>query len=77
MKEYSGNPEFPIWLLGDSPPINWADILEVPFDPRHPIRHNIWTSVLDVIQSEIYKTRKCRLNSEDIYIRNAILNASY
>jgi hypothetical protein len=45
-----GNKNFPIWLLGDSNPERWQGELKTPFDPRHPVRHNIWTSILDVIQ---------------------------
>ena len=34
MKEFSGNPEFPIWLIGDSPPERWAGKLDTPLNPR-------------------------------------------
>ena len=40
MREYAGDPECPIWLIGDSPPEAWVDRLATPLDPRHPARHN-------------------------------------
>jgi hypothetical protein len=46
MKPLVGDPDFPIWLLGDSNPKGWQSVLETPLDPRHPARHNIWTPVL-------------------------------
>jgi uracil-DNA glycosylase len=67
-----GNIQFPIWIIGDSNPEQWENELEYPFDPRHPIRHNIITSVLDVIQEQVYKEQKLRVNTKDIYVRNAI-----
>ena len=76
MKSSHGKPVFPIWLIGDSNPKNWEEYLKYPFDPRHPIVHNIWTSVLDVVQRELYKKNGKRLNAEDIYIRNAIKKAA-
>jgi hypothetical protein len=72
MKREDGKKEFPIWLLGDSEPANWQDILDTPFDPRHPARHNIWTSVLDVIQDKVYREKGIRLDSSKIFIRNAV-----
>lgn len=67
-----GSPSFPIWLLGDSNPKNWQDVLETPLDPRHPARHSIWTPVLDVIQDCIYRTARLRLDTSNLFIRNAI-----
>ena len=60
-----------IWLIGDSPPKNWHDKLKVPLDSRHPARHNIWTSVLDMIQETVFHDG-LRLDSERIYVRNAV-----
>lgn len=74
MKKDSGNKKFPLWLIGDSNPQNWQDILTAPFDARHPARHNIWTSVLDVIQDELFRKRKIRLETQTLYIRNAVEN---
>jgi len=54
MNESVGDPKFPIWLIGDSPPEAWADKLDTPLDPRHPARHSIWTSVADPMQDRFY-----------------------
>jgi hypothetical protein len=67
-----GKPNFPIWLLGDSNPKNWADALATPLDPRHPARHNIWTPIIDVIQDRVYRQAKLRVDTSSLYIRNAI-----
>ncbi len=72
MKREIGNKKFPIWLLGDSEPKNWRNDLEFPFDPRHPIRHGIWTSVLEVIQDQIFRKLGKRIDTTSIYIRNAM-----
>ena len=77
MKEYSGLPEYKIWLIGDSNPKSGKKI-EYPLDKRHPTRHNIWTSILDEIQDYIYrscckdKSYPKRLDAKKIYIRNAV-----
>jgi hypothetical protein len=71
MKEFAGKPEFPIWLIGDSPPDRWADELDTPLDPRHPARHNIWTAVADPMQDSLYRQSKRRLDTSELYIRNA------
>jgi len=72
MEREVGNPRFPIWLLGDSNPKNWADKLTAPLDPRHPARHNIWTSVLDVIQDSVFRKARLRVDTSELFIRNAI-----
>jgi hypothetical protein len=74
MKSEVGNKDFPIWLLGDSNPKNWQDILVSPFDSRHPARHSIWTPVLDVIQDNVFRKSRIRIDTSSIYIRNAIEN---
>lgn len=70
MKDSVGCPEFPIWLIGHSPPEAWADKLDTPLDPRHPARHSIWTSVADPMQDRLYQHRR-RLDTSRLYIRNA------
>lgn len=75
MRREDGNLDFPIWLLGDSNPRNWEDVLETPLDPRHPARHNIWTSVLDIINEQVFKTCRSRLDSSRLYTRNAVERA--
>jgi hypothetical protein len=72
MKREAGNPGFPIWLLGDSNPVHWPNVLEVPLDSRHPVRHNIWTSVLDVIQDTVFREARARIDTSTLYIRNAV-----
>ena len=67
-----GDKGFAIWLLGDSNPGNWQDVLVTPLDPRHPARHNIWTPVLDVIQDSVFRKHRSRVDTSAIYIRNAI-----
>lgn len=71
MHPCDGSPEFPIWLIGDSPPKNWHDKLAVPLDRRHPARHNIWTPVLDVIQRTVFREGR-RLDDKQIHVRNAV-----
>ena len=73
MREYSaGKQNFPIWLIGDSPPQNWEHDLNHPLDERHPTRHSIWTPIENVIQRLLYNWKNTRLLSENIYIINAI-----
>jgi len=74
MRDFTGDPKFPIWLIGDSPPQVWAEKLDTPLDSRHPARHNIWTSVADPMQDRLYRQGKLRLNTSRLYIRNAMLN---
>lgn len=71
MKNFAGDPTFPIWLIGHSPPEAWADKLDTPLDPRHPARHSIWTSVTDPMQDRLYRLKKLRLDISKLYIRNA------
>ena len=72
MKEFSGDPEFPIWLIGESPPENWKDKLDFPLDAKHPAIHNIWTPVLDSLQDRLFRQQRRRLDTSHLYIRNAI-----
>lgn len=71
MKDSAGDPGFPIWLIGDSPPEKWADKLDSPLDAKHPARHNIWTSVADSMQERLYRQSRLRLDTSRLYIRNA------
>ena len=72
MQRETGDPNFPIWLIGDSNPAQWESALLTPFDPRHPVIHNIWTSVIDVIQDRVYREARLRVDTSSIYIRNAV-----
>jgi hypothetical protein len=71
-----GAKEFPLWVLGDSNPANWEKRLATPFDPRHPARHNVVTPVLDGVQDEIYRACRLRIDTRQLYIRNAIESAA-
>jgi hypothetical protein len=72
MERTSGDPAFPIWLIGDSNPPQWEAHLKTPLDSRHPIRHNIWTSVLEVVQGNVFAHSGRRLNTKDMYVRNSV-----
>lgn len=72
MQKEDGDKDFPIWLLGDSNPSHWQDVLVTPLDPRHPARHNIWTPVLDVIQDKVFRKCRSRVDVSALYIRNAV-----
>lgn len=74
MKDYTGDPKFPVWLVADSEPKNWRHLLVTPLDPRHPARHSIWTPVLEYIQETLYRLDRRRFNTETLYIRNAVTN---
>jgi hypothetical protein len=71
-----GNRDFPLWLIGDSNPAQWESSLLTPLDPRHPVRHNIWTSVLDVMQDRVYREARLRIDSSRLYIRNALADSN-
>jgi len=75
MKQETGDKSFPLWLIGDSEPDNWKEIFDTPFDPRHPIRHNIWMSVMDGVQDILYRRLRARIDTSKLYIRNAVKNA--
>src|SRR5271157_864811 len=74
MEREVGDCNFPLWLIGDSNPARWQSSLKTPLDPRHPIRHNIWTALLDVIQDKVYRASRLRVDTSTIYIRNAVDN---
>jgi hypothetical protein len=72
MRKEVGSKISEIWLLGDSNPKNWQDVLETPFDPRHPAVHSIWTPVLDEIQDRVFRACRRRIDTSSIYMRNAV-----
>ena len=58
MKQESGERAYPIWLL---------------VNPKHPaVRYNIWTPVLDKIQDRIFREIHTRVDTTNIFIRNAV-----
>lgn len=77
MKDSVGDPMFSVWLIADSEPKNWRELLLTPLDPRHPARHSIWTSVLDYMQEALYRQEKRRFASDRLYITNAVKEADY
>ena len=76
MNRDSGLMDFPVWLIGDSSPTKWEAHLEHPLDSKHPARHNIWTPILEGIQSSLYASTRKRLRTDEIYIRNAVHHSS-
>lgn len=71
MKRTHGLPNSAIWLLADSNPVAWQDVLAVPLDRRFPTRHNIWTPIEQVIQRHLFHECKSRL-ADKFFIRNAV-----
>ena len=58
MNNESGERSFPIWLL---------------LNPKHhDVRRSIWTPIIDEIQDKIYREIETRIDTTNIYIRNAI-----
>lgn len=60
-------------------PPAWVRSLRSPFDPRHPVRHNIWTSIADVLQAHVYQNGpnvRVETGVEALYIRNAVIDPS-
>jgi len=60
MESESGDRSYPIWLL---------------FDPRHPVRHDIWTPILDELQDKVYRQIRRRVDTSKMLIRNAVNNS--
>lgn len=58
----SGEKTYPIWLL---------------VNPKHPgVRHNIWKHVLAEIQDKVFREIHTRIDTTNIYIRNAVWDSS-
>ena len=58
MERESGERAYPIWLL---------------VNPKHPaVRHNIWSPVLNEIQDRVYREIHTRIDTTNIFIRNAV-----
>lgn len=75
MDEETGNLDFPLWLIADTSPVHWESHVTGPLDPRHPLRHSLWTSVLDATQDKLYRESGLRLDTTNIYVRNAVPDA--
>ncbi|MGC7872506.1 hypothetical protein ACPUYX_13375 [Desulfosporosinus sp. SYSU MS00001] len=58
IKQETGDRGYPIWLL---------------VNPKHPaVRHNIWTPVLAEVQDKVFRVLHSRIDTSNIYIRNAV-----
>ncbi|SPF56977.1 conserved hypothetical protein [Candidatus Desulfosporosinus infrequens] len=58
IKRETGERAYPIWLV---------------VNPKHPaVRHIIWTPVLAEIQDKVYRETHTRIDTSDLYIRNAV-----
>lgn len=57
MKREFGERSSQIWVL---------------FNPRHPISHDNWTPVVDEIQDKVFREMKTRIETTNIYFRNAV-----
>jgi hypothetical protein len=75
MKDSYGDKTSRIWLIGDSPPEKWKDLLRYPLDSHHPAVHNIWTPVLAKINECLFDYG-LRLNDRALYMRNAVASAT-
>lgn len=73
-RDSAGLPESPIWLLADSRPRKV--LTREPLDSRHPTRHTIWTPVLDHMQEHVFEACRSRLDTRNIYVRNAVEDKS-
>jgi len=57
-----GEKTYPIWLI---------------FNPKHPaVRHYIWTPILSVIQDNVFRKLRTRIDTANIYIRYAVSDSS-
>ena len=58
MKKEPENTSYPIWLV---------------VNPKYPaVRNDIWTPILDEIQDKVYRTLHIRIDTETIFIKNAV-----
>ncbi|AET67386.1 hypothetical protein Desor_1747 [Desulfosporosinus orientis DSM 765] len=57
MKRESGEKNYPIWVV---------------MNPKHPISHENWTPILDEIQDRVYREMNTRIETANIYFRNAV-----
>lgn len=67
-----GDKQFPIWIMSDLEPSYMEDLLDGPYDYRHPVRHIICTSVFNIIQRELFKSIGRRMDEERFFYRNTI-----
>jgi hypothetical protein len=61
IKRDTGEKSYPIWLIAN---------------PKHPtVRHNIWTPILSEIQDKVYRGIQTRIDTSNLYIRNAVIDS--
>jgi hypothetical protein len=72
MNRDNGRPKSAIWLLADSPPLDHAHKLDDPLDWRFPTRHNIWTPIETIMNRELFRLQKSRIDDRKFFIRNAV-----
>ena len=65
-----GNKDSSIWLMGDSSLLKWGEYLDEPLDSRHPARHDIWTTVLEGIQKQVFLGDCRRVDDSQLYVRS-------
>ncbi|WP_407308228.1 hypothetical protein [Desulfosporosinus sp. SB140] len=60
-KREAGDKNYPIWLV---------------VNPKYPaVRHQIWTPVLSEIQDKVYRRIQNRIDTTNLYIRNAVIDS--
>lgn len=57
MNRDSGEKTYPIWLLAN---------------PKHPVRHDNWTPIVNEIQDKVYRELRTRIDTKNIYYRYAV-----
>ena len=72
MNRDNGRLKSAIWLLADSPPLIHAHKLDDPLDSRFPTRHNIWTPIETIMNRELFRLQKARIDDRKFFIRNAV-----
>jgi len=75
LKRDKKSPKSAIWLLADSPPLMLIDKRYEQYEPldwRFPTRHNIWTPIETIMNRELFRSLKNRIDDSKFYIRNAV-----
>lgn len=75
MKRDNGLLGSAIWLLADSPPLILLDKRFDEYEPldwRFPTRHNIWTPIETIMNRELFRLQKVRIDDSRFYVRNAV-----
>lgn len=80
LKREIGSRDSAIWLLADSPPLILLDERfdeYAPLDWRFPTRHNIWTPIETIVNRELFRFQKVRIDDSKFYVRNAVKSAKH